>query len=127
MQTLIANIAKQAGISEDVAQQAVQIILKFLATEGPKDKVAALLDNMPEAKAMVGDAAADGGGKSLLGSLLGGGGGAMSAFKDLSGLGLEMGEIQTIAEGTLDYAKEQAGEDTVNDIIGSIPGLSQLI
>ncbi|PCJ83897.1 MAG: hypothetical protein COA52_18230 [Hyphomicrobiales bacterium] len=126
MQTLIAGIARQAGISEDIAQKAVAIILKFLVSEGPKDKIAALLDDMPEVKAMVGDAEDAKGGKSLLGSILGGGG-VMATFSELSGLGLEMGEIQTIAEKTIDYAKEKAGEETVNDIIGSIPGLSQLI
>ena len=103
MQTLIAGIARQAGISEDIAQKAVAIILKFLVSEGPKDKIAALLDDMPEVKAMVGDTEDAKGGKSLLGSILGGGG-VMATFSELSGLGLEMGEIQTIAEKTIDYA-----------------------
>ncbi len=51
----------------------------------------------------------------------------MGAFGELKGLGLEVDEVQTVAKETLDYSKEKAGEDTVDEIISSIPGLSQFI
>jgi hypothetical protein len=38
-----------------------------------------------------------------------------------------MGEIQGVAQETVEYAKEKGGEDLVNDIVGSIPGLSQFV
>lgn len=130
MNDLIARIAAKVGISEDIAQQAVAIIMGFLAKEGPDSQVGKLLDAIPGAREMVaskneGDSGNSGGG--LLGGLLGGAGGMMGAFGELKGLGLEMDEIQSVATETLDYSKEQAGEETVNDIIQSVPGLSQLI
>lgn len=130
MNDLIARIAAKVGISEDIAQQAIAIIMGFLAKEGPDSQVSKLLDAIPGAREMVaskneGDSGNSGGG--LLGGLLGGAGGMMGAFGELKGLGLEMDEIQSVATETLDYSKEQAGEETVNDIIQSVPGLSQLI
>jgi len=130
MNDLIARIAAKVGISEEIAQQAVAIIMGFLAKEGPDSQVSKLLDAIPGAREMVaskneGDSGNSGGG--LLGGLLGGAGGMMGAFAELKGLGLEMDEVQSVAKETLDYSKEQAGEETVNDIIKSVPGLSQLI
>ncbi len=130
MNDLIARIAAKVGISEEIAQQAVAIIMGFLAKEGPDSQVSKLLDAIPGAREMVaskneGDSGNSGGG--LLGGLLGGAGGMMGAFGELKGLGLEMDEVQSVAKETLDYSKEQAGEETVNDIIKSVPGLSQLI
>ncbi|MEP0520509.1 MAG: DUF2267 domain-containing protein [Hyphomicrobiales bacterium] len=132
MQDLIIKVAAKAGISEDIARQAVSIIISFLAKEGPDSQVGKLLDSIPGARDLVsegGDEPSGGGGLlGGLGSMLGGGtGGAMAAFGQLSNLGLEMGEVQTVAQETLDYSKEQAGEDTVDEIIKSIPGLSQFI
>lgn len=132
MQDLIVRIAGKAGISEDIARKAVSIIISFLAKEGPDSQVGKLLDSIPGARAMVDEGGeADSGGGGLLGglgSMLGGGsGGAMAAFGQLSNLGLEMDEVKTVAKETLDYSKEQAGEDTVDEIISSIPGLSQFI
>lgn len=129
MQDLIIRIAEKAGISEDLARQAVSIIISFLAKEGPESQVGKLLDAVPGAREMVssGDESGSSGGGGLLGGLLGGAGGMMGAFGELKGLGLEMGEVQTVAKETLDYSKEQAGEETVDEIISSIPGLSQLI
>ena len=128
MHDLIARIAAKAGISEGIALQGVAIILSFLAKEGPESQVGKLLDAIPGARAMVeARNESDSGGGGLLGGLLGGAGGMMGAFGELKGLGLEMGEVQTVAKETLDYSKEQAGDETVDDIISSIPGLSQFI
>lgn len=129
MHDLIARIAAKAGISEAIAQQGVAIILSFLAKEGPDSQVGKLLDAIPGARAMVetrNENDSDSGG-GLLGGLLGSAGGMMGAFGELKGLGLEMGEVQTVAKETLDYSKEQAGEETVDEIISSIPGLNQFI
>jgi hypothetical protein len=40
--------------------------------------------------------------------------------------GLSMGQIQTVARETLNFARENAGEDAVGEIVGAIPGLGQL-
>ena len=43
------------------------------------------------------------------------------------GIGLGMGEIQGVTQETVAFAKDKGGEDLVNDIVGSIPGLSQFV
>ena len=107
MQELILRIAEKAGISEDIARQAVSIILTFLAKEGPEPEVKQLLDAVPGAREMADTSDAGASGSGLLGGMFGGGG-VMSVFNELTGLGLEMGE-------------------TVDEIVRSIPGLSQFI
>lgn len=125
MQELILRIAEKAGISEDIARQAVSIIFSFLAKEGPEPEVKQLLDAVPGAREMADSGDADAGGGGLLGGMFGGG--VMSVFNELTGLGLEMGEVQTVASETLDYSREKAGRETVDEIVRSIPGLSQFI
>ena len=53
--------------------------------------------------------------------------GAMGAFSALSGVGLGMGEIQGVTKEVVSYGREKAGEDTVNEVVSSIPGLSQFV
>jgi hypothetical protein len=43
------------------------------------------------------------------------------------GMGLGMGEIQGVAKETIAFAKENAGEETVDNVIAAIPGLGQFI
>ena len=126
MQELILRIAEKAGISEDIARQAVSIILSFLAKEGPEPEVKQLLDAVPGAREMADTSDAGASGSGLLGGMFGGGG-VMSVFNELTGLGLEMGEVQTVAKETLDYSREKAGPETVDEIVRFIPGLSQFI
>jgi len=45
----------------------------------------------------------------------------------LMGLGLGMGQIQTIGKEVFGYAREVAGDDVVGEITAAIPGLSQFI
>nr|WP_306265671.1 DUF2267 domain-containing protein [Pararhizobium sp. IMCC3301] len=126
MQDLILRIAEKAGINEDIARQAVSIILSFLAKEGPEPEIKQLLDAVPGAREMVDTSDSGAGGSGLLGGMFGGGG-VMAVFNELTGLGLEMGEVQTVAKETLDYSREKAGRETVDEIVRSIPGLSQFI
>jgi hypothetical protein len=69
---LVGRIVSSVGIERPVAERAVGIILDFLATEGPADKVQALLASLPGADAAVEAARAEGGG-----GLFGGMGGIM--------------------------------------------------
>lgn len=124
MQDLINRIVGKTGVSEDVAEQAVGIILRFLKKDGPTDKVDQVLDTMPGARELVDEQPKGGGG--LLGGLMGGMG-AMGALNELMAAGLGMGEVQSVTREIVAYAKEKAGEDVVDDIIESIPGLSQVV
>ena len=51
----------------------------------------------------------------------------MAVLGKLQGIGLGMGQIQSVTKETVNFAREKAGEDVVNDIIASIPGLSQFV
>jgi hypothetical protein len=126
MEELIGRIVGKIGTDESTARKAVSIILSFLYREGDREKVAALVKSIPGAESFINaddpDSAATLGG---LGGLMGGG--AMAALGELQGLGLGMGQIQGVTKETVDFARERAGDDIVNDIVASIPGLGQFI
>ena len=121
MEELIGRIIKNVGIDEARARSAVRIILSFLQQEGDQTKIAALLEKLPGSSDYVGGETGAGG----LGAMMGGG--VMAALGEMQALGLGMGEIQSVAQETVDFARERAGADLVNDIVGSIPGLSQFV
>ena len=126
MEELITRIVANAGIDDATAHRAVRIILSFLYQQGDRAKVAALANTIPGASAYIeaneDDSAASLGG---LGGLMGGG--AMEVLGKLQALGLGMGQIQGVTKETVDFAREKAGADIVNDIVGSIPGLGQFV
>jgi hypothetical protein len=126
MDELINRITAKVGVDADTARSAVRIILSFLAQQGDKDKVTALARAIPGADQYIEMTEDDS--ASLLGGL-GGlmGGGAMAVLGKLQGIGLGMGQIQGVTKETVAFAREKAGDDVVNDIIGSIPGLSQFV
>ncbi len=120
MDELIARLVANAGIDRTAAEKSVGIILEFLRKEGPADKVQALIDRLPGAEALIQAQEASGGGLFQMGGLMGAGSKMMAA-------GLSMGQVQTVSRETLNFAREKAGDDTVGEIVGAIPGLSQCI
>jgi hypothetical protein len=126
MEELINRITANVGIDAEAARSAVRIILSFLSQQGDKEKVALLAAAIPDAAQYIESTEDDS--ASLLGGL-GGlmGGGAMQVLGKLQGIGLGMGQIQAVTKETVAFAREKAGDDVVNDIIGSIPGLSQFV
>ena len=126
MEELIARITGNVGLEESTARKAVGVILSFLYQEGDRDKVVALAERIPGAAEFIDtsddDSAATLGG---LGGLMGGG--AMAVLGKLQSLGLGMGEIQGVTQETVNFARERGGSDLVNDIVASIPGLSQFV
>jgi len=119
MDELISRITNSVGIDADTAKKAVGMILGFLQKEGPADKVNEMLAAMPAARDLI-DSAPDAGGGMF-------GGGVMGLGSALMGLGLGMGEISGVSKETVNYAKEQAGDEPVDEVIASIPGLSQFV
>ncbi|WP_067221875.1 hypothetical protein [Stappia indica] len=133
MDELIGRIAAAAGISEDLARQAIGIILKFLERDGPPDAVAQILAALPGASQLMAEQGGGSGG-GLLGSLagklggsIGGGMGAMAALNELTNAGLDMGEVQTVTRELVQVARERAGDDVVDRVVASIPGLGQVL
>lgn len=120
MDQLISQIATKVGIDDELARRAVEIILNFLNKSAPADKMNVLLDAMPGARDMV---SGESGGGGMFGGMMG----AMAAMNELTGAGLSMGQVQGVIKQLVGHAKEKAGEDVVNDIVSSIPGLSQFV
>ncbi|NVK35803.1 MAG: DUF2267 domain-containing protein [Rhodobacteraceae bacterium] len=127
MDELISRICAATGISEDMARQAIGIILNFLDKNGPSDEMHAILDAVPGAREMMDNKGGGGGG--LFGGLSGmiPGMGAMGALNELTAAGLGMDEIKTVGRQLLGFAREKAGDEPVDEVIAQIPGLSQVL
>jgi len=122
MEELVGRIAAAVGIEWTVAERAVGIILDFLATEGPPDKVGNLLPRLPGAAEAIEVARA-----GANGEMSGGMGGIMGVGSRLMSAGLDMGEIRGVTHELITYVREKAGHEDLDDIVGAIPGLSQFI
>jgi len=130
MEELINRIMAAAGIDQELATNAVGIILSFLNKEGPEDKMQLIFDALPGAADLVSarESAGSGGGLlSGLGNMMGGSMGAMGALSELNSAGLDMGGVQSVVKELVSYAKEKAGDDVVDEVISQIPGLSQVV
>ncbi len=126
MEELITRIVTKVGLDDETARAAVRVIFTFLFEQGDSQKVTALAQKIPGAAEYV--ATNDENSAATLGGL-GGlmGGGTMEALAKLQALGLGMGQIQGVTKETVDFARETAGEEIVNEIVSSIPGLSQFV
>lgn len=130
MEQIIASIAAKVGIAEDVARQGVGIMLNFLMKEGDAGVVGQMISKIPGADDLLSAHTADEGSGGGLGGLMGamgGGGGIMGLAGQLQGIGLDMGEIQGMAREFSVKAKEVAGEDAVNAVAATVPGLDQFM
>ena len=132
MDEMIARVSQAAGVDAQVTRQAVGEIFTFLKAEAPPEALQELMDKLPGAHdlaASFGEAQSPSGGGLLgaLSSMMGGGGGIMGLAGKLMALGLGMGEMQTIGRELFAYAREVAGDEAVNKVVGSVPALSQVI
>ena len=119
MDELVARIVASVGVDQTIAERAVGIILDFLATEGPADDVQKLFAQLP-GSAGAAEAAHDAGGSGMFGGIMGVGSRLMAA-------GLGMGEIQGVTRELIAFAREKAGSDRVDAVVGAIPGLGQFV
>ena len=120
MDELTGQLAAKAGIDSAVAEKTVGIILGFLRSEGPSDKVQALIDKIPGAEAAIASASNASGLSRFMG------GGLMAVGTRLMGLGLGIGQIQDIARELFRFGRDKIGADQMGEIISGTPGLSQL-
>src|SRR5450432_4097055 len=119
MPNLIARVATAADTTPEIARQAIALVIDFIKRDAPEDAVNKLLDKAPGLKAIVASVNSTGGEgmgdtvKGLMGVSAGsmGGGGIMALGTQLMGLGLGMGQIQTIGKEIFAYAREVAGDD----------------
>ncbi|MEA2983848.1 MAG: hypothetical protein QOD94_102 [Alphaproteobacteria bacterium] len=120
MDELVERLVANVGVSRTAAEQSIGIILDFLKTEGPPDKVQALLDKLPGSEVYLQSANAAGDGGMFMSGIMGAGTRMMSA-------GLTMDQVQAVTRETIAYVREKAGEDAIGEIVGAIPGLGQFI
>ena len=118
MDELLDRLVAKVGIDRSVAEKAVGIILAFLLKEGPSDKVQTLINQMPGAETAMQSAASEGGF---------GMGGIMGVGTKLMAIGLGMDQMQGATHEIIGYAREKLGEETVGEIVRSIPGLGQFV
>ncbi|MGE7368488.1 hypothetical protein ACQKKX_05380 [Neorhizobium sp. NPDC001467] len=130
MNELVSRIADNVGLAPDVAEKAIGMMLGFLQREADDTAVAQMIEAIPGAPELVarfnGEGASGGGG--LLGGLMASfGGGVMALGQQLMAQGLGMGEITALARETMAVAREHAGDDVVDRVVASVPGLSQFV
>jgi hypothetical protein len=124
MNDIIRQISEATGIQPNVAEKALGMMLGFLEKEGEDGKVQQMLAAIPGAKDLVSQYGGDGSGGFLSGLA---GGGIMGLGQQLMGLGMGMGEITALAKQTIALAKHYAGEQVVDEVVASIPGLGQFV
>jgi hypothetical protein len=131
MNEVVTEIANRVGIAPDLAEKALGMMLGFLQREAADGPVAEMIEKIPGATELVarfnGEGSSSGGG--LLGGLMSalGGGGIMGLGQQLMSEGLGMSEITSLAKETISIAKQYAGEEVVDQVVASVPGLSQFV
>jgi hypothetical protein len=129
MNELVSRVADNVGIAPDVAEKAVGMMLGFLQREADDGAVARMIEAIPGAVELVAKFNGEGsGGGGLLGGLMASfGGGVMALGQQLMSQGLGMSEITALARETMAVAREHAGAETVDQVVNSVPGLSQFV
>lgn len=130
MSEIATQVAEKVGISPEKAEKAVGMMLGFLQREADDGAVAKMIESIPGATELVArfnGEGATGGGGGLLGGLMSaiGGGGIMGLGQQLMSEGLGMSEISALAKETIVIARQYAGDEVVDTVIASVPGLSQ--
>lgn len=124
MKEIVNQIANATGIDPALAEKALGLMLGFLEKEGDDAAVRKMIAAIPGAPELISAYGGDGSGGFLSGLI---GGGIMGLGQQLMGAGLGMSEITTLAKQTIAVAKQYAGEETVDQVVASIPGLSQFV
>jgi hypothetical protein len=126
MHDLMDRVTAATGLDEARAEKAVGIVLSLIRKEGDPQKVDELFARLPGAQALA-DSQAEAKSGGLLAIFGGALGGPIAAVGKLQAAGLTMEQINMLGRELLGYAREKAGEPLVNDVAGSIPGLSRYL
>jgi predicted lipid-binding transport protein (Tim44 family) len=124
MREIVDQIAAATGLAPDVAEKAIGMMLGFLEEEADDDAVQKMIAAVPGARQLISEYGSKNSG-GFLSSLVGGG--LMGLGQQLMGLGMGMGEITTLAKQTIAIAKQHAGEEVVDKVVASVPGLGQFV
>ncbi|MBV9704819.1 MAG: DUF2267 domain-containing protein [Methylobacteriaceae bacterium] len=124
MEELVARITAATGLDAETATRAIGLVLTFLKKEGPQLEVGQLVAALPGADELIASTASATSGEAMG---IAGGGGLMALAGELTGAGLDMGQMQALGKELFAYARERAGEDLVGQIVGAVPGLGQFV
>lgn len=138
MEEFIQSAASRLGINEDQARSATGGILNFIKDQGGGDEAGALIAKIPGAEDVMQSTAAGGESRESGGEMLSGGGGVLSglggklggvggALATLQGSGLDGGRAKSFITMLLDYAKEKAGSEQVEQVLDKVPALKSLM
>lgn len=127
MNDLVNRVAENVGIEPATAEKAIGMMLGFLQREAAEGPVAQMIEAIPGASELVAKYNGEGSGGLLSGLMNAMGGGVMALGQQLMSQGLGMGEITGLAKETIAVAREHAGSDVVDEVVGSVPGLSQFV
>lgn len=125
MSDIVDQIAAATGLERDVAAKAIGMMLAFLEEEADDVAVAKMMAAVPGAAQLVSEHGGKGSGGFLANLVMGGG--LMGLGQQLMGLGMGMGEITALAKQTIAYARKQAGDEVVDKVVASVPGLGQFV
>ena len=135
MDQIVTAISQKLGIPEAVVRSGLTVVLNFLKQKAGGTEFGALLNMIPGASDLANAPAPDaGGGGNFLGNLIGSvssmfGGQSADIGKAVAGLenaGIKTEQIAPFVQTFVGEAKKIAGEDTVNKVLASVPGLANL-
>lgn len=128
MDELIARLVANVGLDAATAEKAVGMILGFLQREAADGPVARMITSIPGGPELIAEHNGEGKSGGFLGGIMAAmGGGVMALGQQLMSEGLSMGEIGALAKETIAFAREKAGSDVVDEVVASVPGLSQFV
>ena len=129
MQDLIKKISAATGLETTKAEKAVGIMLGLVAAQGDKPKVDILFRKLPGARELAVIHGNERGGRGGFKNILASGtmGGPLAVITKLHGIGLSIEQIKLVGGLTVEYAKQEAGIETVRDAVANIPGLNNYL
>ena len=117
MEDLINRIVAHVGLDAATARKSVGMMLGFLQQDGQSEKATALINALPGAAEAVAEAGYKQGFMP----------GVMGLGSQLMAIGLGMGEITGVAKETIRYGREKVGSEQIDELVASVPGLSQFV
>lgn len=137
IEDFIKMAAQGLGESESTTRSATGGLLGVLKENADPGDFSQLLDAIPGAAGLVGSASgakagAGGGVGGLLGaatSALGGGGGlgsALGVLVSIQGSGLSMEKVGKLVSMFMQFARSNAGDGVVNNLLSKVPELAKL-
>lgn len=123
MDDLVERLVSRIGMSEAQARGVVDIVLTFLSQEASPEAIAKLRERMPGLPLAPSPRAAECGEDRHFGGMAR----LMDIADRMMGLGLTMPDVQASVREVVNHARERAGEECVDEVVRSVPGLRHTV